>query len=388
MHPTGPIAQRFPLVARIRPACLPLEARLAKLSELAGAGTRQDDPGLASTVFNQAALLASDLALPGLARELCHRHADLYLRLGPLPAMSAIRALEPIVNLARLHIRAGRGSEGHQLLLSLYDAIATGTSTVLDGVTVPARLTETDAQRAEVRAWLWRVVLADGTRALTCSGRWEEALRHLNNHRGVGNRILDGRQVAVLARATTGDLDGALALLADTEPGDPWENAVTAVLTALCTPGGQQEAAAALDHCQRLETGPGLAVFTTRLILTAIDAAGWTTNETARNLAQSLIIRSSESDDGYAARDLLARAAYTDLLTRAQVSSLRAVVRACALGDGHLPAVGRAQLEEALTEAARVLEKAPFDRSAPGPDPLERIIRRPIEVTGPSGTPG
>ncbi|WP_308222300.1 hypothetical protein [Kitasatospora sp. A2-31] len=60
----------------------------------------------------------------------------------------------------------------------------------------------------------------------------ERALRHIEEHCGIGRRILDGRQVAVLARATTGDLPGAHALLEDTEPGDPWENAVTAVLTA------------------------------------------------------------------------------------------------------------------------------------------------------------
>lgn len=45
------------------------------------------------------------------------------------------------------------------------------------------------------------------------------------------------RQVAVLARATTGDLAGAPALREDTEPGDPREGAVAAVLTVPCHPG-------------------------------------------------------------------------------------------------------------------------------------------------------
>nr|BEK63411.1 hypothetical protein KPHV_06380 [Kitasatospora purpeofusca] len=146
------------------------DSDLVALTELADTASRQADPGLASTVFNQAALLASDLGLPEYARELCHRHADLYLTRGPLTAMSAVRGLEPVVNLARLHIRAGHHQRGHRLLLDLYRAVI--TATVLDGITVPAELTETDHQRAEVRAWLWRVVIADGTRALTAAGRW------------------------------------------------------------------------------------------------------------------------------------------------------------------------------------------------------------------------
>lgn len=172
-----------------------------------------------------------------------------------LPAMSAIRGLEPIVNLARLHIRAGHHQHGHQLLLNLYRAVTTATETTLDGITVPARLTENDQHRGEVRQWLWRVVIADGTRALTSAGRWGEALRHIEEHRGIGRRILDGRQTAVLAAATTGDLSGALALLEDTEPGDPWEDAVTALLTALCRPG-ERHADAAIGHCLIFEPGP------------------------------------------------------------------------------------------------------------------------------------
>lgn len=162
-------------------------------------GPRQNDPGLASTVFNQAALLASDLALPDYARDLCHRHAALYLTRGPLPSTSAIRGLEPIVNLARLHIRAGHHRRGRQLLLGLYRAVTTATKSSLDGITVPAHLTETGEQRSEVRQWLWRVIIADGTRALTSTGRWTDALHHIEEHPGIGQRIFDGRQVAILA---------------------------------------------------------------------------------------------------------------------------------------------------------------------------------------------
>ncbi|MFB7618014.1 hypothetical protein [Kitasatospora sp. NPDC056181] len=387
MHPTGPIARRFPLVARIRPACLPLDARVGRLTELADTATEQADPGQASTVFNQAALLASDLGLPDYARELCHRHARLYLTRGPLPAMSAIRGLEPLVNLARLHIRAGHHQRGHQLLLDLYRAINTGTSAVLDGITVPAHLTETDQQRAEVRAWLWRVVIADGTRALTAAGHWNDALRHIKEHRGIGLRILDGRQVAVLACATTDDLPGALALLEGTEPGDAWEDAVTAVLTALCRPGDQDAADRAMDHCLALNAEEGLAAFTTRLTLTALDAAAPDT-PSAQNLLRRLTSRTSESGDGYALRDLLTHEGSRTRLEPDRISPLERALAACALDSGTLPEALRGQLDEALDHARMVLEIAPFDPGSPGGNPLERRNRTaPSSVATPYAEP-
>ncbi|MEU4300296.1 hypothetical protein [Kitasatospora aureofaciens] len=357
MHPTGPIAQRFPLVARIRPACLPLDARVGQLSELADTAARQTAPGPASTVFNQAALLASDVGLPDYARELCHRHAALYLTRGPLPAMSAIRGLEPLVNLARLNLRASQHQQGHQLLLDLYQAITSATETVLDGITVPAQLTETDEQRAEVRAWLWRVVIADGTRALTCTGRWSDALRHLEEHRGVGLRMLDGRQTAVLAAATTGDLPRALALLSGTEPGNPWENAVTAVLTALCCPGDQHAAEAAIDRWLALAAGDGLAVFTTRLGLTAFDTTGPDTPATWK-VARQLTSQTIECGDGYAARDVLDHPAVAATMFPAERHQLTGTVTACGLDQGDLPADLQSDFATALDRAASALTRS------------------------------
>ncbi|MDH6709208.1 hypothetical protein P3T27_005954 [Kitasatospora sp. MAA19] len=374
MHPTGSTAQRFPLVARHRPACLPLNSRVGRLCELADTAARQADPGLASTVFNQAALLASDLALTDYARELCHRHAALYLTRGPLPAMSAIRGLEPVVNIARLHIRAGYPQHGYRLLRDLYRAVINDTETSLDGIAVPAHLTETDEQRGEVRQWLWRVVLADGTRALTSAGRWNRALRHIKEHRGIGRRILDGRQVAVLARATADDLPGALALLAATEPGEAWEDAVTAVLTALCYPGDQRAAEAAIDHCLAFEPDEGLAVFTTRLALNALDAVGPDT-PAARNLIEQLSSRTGEMGDGYALRDLLGHPGVRDHLEPGRTAELEQALAACALGSATLPEPVRGQLEDALARAREVLETSPFDPGSPGGNPLERHTR-------------
>ncbi|MEV7600943.1 methyltransferase, FxLD system [Kitasatospora sp. NPDC089797] len=78
--PPDSAARLFPLVARPRPARLPLPQRVRALIELAPA---QDDPSTASTVHNQAALIASDIGKPTTARAMCRRHAVAYLHSAP-----------------------------------------------------------------------------------------------------------------------------------------------------------------------------------------------------------------------------------------------------------------------------------------------------------------
>lgn len=361
MDPHGPIARRFPLVARFRPACLPLPARVRALAELADRAVDQDEQGLASTVFNQAALLASDLGLPDLARSMCHRHADAYLRACPLPAMSAIRGLEPLVNLARLQIRAGQTEDGRQRLLDLYESVGTGRPAAFEGITVPATLAASSEDRREVHAWLWRVVLADGTRTLTTAGRWPEALAHIEQHRGVGTRMLDGRQVAVVAALTGGDRERAAALLADTTPGEPWEHAVTACLTVLsrrdageCHDG---IAAELLDTYLSREAEPGLTVFDIRLGLTVLDAVG-PEHPGARRLAEDVIRRITESLNGYAARDVLSHALFTALATDREAQACRDLIRSCGLGAGVLPDELSGNLSSALDRSEVVLTRS------------------------------
>jgi hypothetical protein len=97
------------------------------------------------------------------------------------------------VNLARLHIRAGDGDAGYQLIERLFDAVNRRTDTVIDGIFVPvADLIASDHDHHELRTWLWTVDLADGTRALTSAGRWADAEEHLRRRNGIGNRMLDG----------------------------------------------------------------------------------------------------------------------------------------------------------------------------------------------------
>ncbi|MGW2057441.1 hypothetical protein ACWCOZ_26600 [Streptomyces sp. NPDC001840] len=347
------VAQRFPLVARPRPACLPLPQRVQALTKLANTAVQQGDASVASTVYNQAALIASDVGVPSTARAICHQHATAYLDFCPLPGVTAIRALEPVVNLARLQIRAGHADNGRRHLLALHDAVTTGTDTEVEDIHVPAGLTAAPEDRHEIRAWLWRVLLADGTRALTTAGRWAEALVHVETHRGVGQRMLDGRQVAVLTALTAGDAPAAEDLLADTEPGEPWEDAVTSCLTVLThrTVGRPLRhhlhdlVATYLDGADE----PGMTVFNTRLGLTLLDTIASLEHPAARLVVADLHRRATKTTDGYAARETLAHPSFTALATDQETQDCHALLHACALGAGAIPA----DLHDEMTAAIR-----------------------------------
>ncbi|MER6091282.1 hypothetical protein [Streptomyces bluensis] len=361
MDPHGPTAQRFPLIARFRPACLPLTERVRALADLADTAMHRADQGLASAAYNQAALIASDVGLPELAREMCHQHAAAYLHACPLPGMAAIRALEPVVNLARLQIRAGRVDNGRERLLALYEAVGTGTAVQFEDVAVPADLTVAPADRDEVRAWLWRVLLADGTRTLTTKGRWSEALAHIQAHRGVGKRMLDGRQVAVLAALTAGDTEHAAALLKNTMPGDHWEQAVTGCLTALCRrDNGQltaQHATALANSYLQRNSEHGMTVFDTRLGLTTLDLVDSAEASTSRQVVNELHRRTVNTNDGYAAREILAHPLFTTLATDQQQQDCMGLVRDCALGTETIPDELHRQLTAALGTSDRTIRE-------------------------------
>lgn len=361
MNPHGPLAQRFPLIARWRPACLPLPQRVASIVSLANSAVTERDSSLASTVFNQTALLASDVGDSDLARDLCHRHAAAYLHACPQPSTTVIRALEPVVNLARLLIRAGRPDEGYRYLLALYKAVSAGAAARVENIDVPAVLTATAQDQREVRAWLWRVLLADGTRALTTAGRWADALDHLKEHRGIGNRMLDGRQVAVIAALTSGDADGAADLLAATTPGDLWEQAVTMTLAVFCDRALGRLAEDDLDGLaavyERMPAEPGMTVFTTRLGLSMLDAIGVTEHPAASRIAKSLHHRTVASTDGYAARECLASLICNATAHAGWGEGYQQLVEDCALAAGALPDALLMELMKAVHVGEHVIRE-------------------------------
>jgi hypothetical protein len=328
-------AQRFPLVARPRPACLPLPERVQALADLADTAAKQNDPGVASTVYNQAALIASDVGLPDMARTICTQHTNLYLRAVPLTHEAAVRALEPVVNLARLQLRAGCQDTALRDLSTLFEAITHARPAHVEGITVPADLVATDDDRKNVRAWLWTVLLADGTRALTSAGRWRDALDHIQRHRGLAQRMLDGRQVAVLAALVGGDTTHANDLLTRTKPGEPWEAAVRDSLTVMSLRAANQEWRRPLQHLVTtyldLPDVEGLTAFITRFGLAVLDLIEAPDDAAARQVVTDLHRRALTANDGYAARDALSHPLSRRLASKRQMRDSLRLLNACAL---------------------------------------------------------
>ncbi|MER7043654.1 hypothetical protein [Streptomyces jumonjinensis] len=358
MDPTGSIVRRFPLVPRQRPACRPLDQRVEDICQQARTADNSNDLAAASAVFNLAALLASDCGLPDLARKWCHQQTSMYLRARPLGAQAARLALEPIINLARLHIRDAEGERAYRLMEALYSAVATRTDTVLDGIEVPGGSLISDPEaHAEVSRWLWATLLATGARALAVSGRWSEAAARLREHKGIGRRMFDGRQVAVIAKASEGDANDALALLDSTEPGETWENTVTACLTLLYR-RDSRTASTLFDQYRRLDaTASGLVVFRTQLGISVMDALGGIEHPHGRDIALSLIAEITANHDGYAARGLLAHHGITRLMSGIERRALRSTVDRCALARRSLPSVLRRDLDSALRSSAAVITR-------------------------------
>jgi len=212
----------------------------------------------------------------------------------------------------------------------------------------------------------------DGTRALTAAGRWTEALVHVRARRGIGQRMLDGRQVAVVAALIANRPAHAAALLADATPGEPWEQVVTAYLTALCHRSTGQpadhHAHELVDSYVHLEPEPGTAAFDARLGLTILDVA-WSDKEAAaRRVVNELHRRATRLNDGYAAQESLAHPLFTALATGGQQRICRDIVDACALGTGMLSDGLRDQLTAALRASHRTMRDALSVRSrAPHP---------------------
>ncbi|MGH3678709.1 MAG: hypothetical protein ACRDT2_00010 [Natronosporangium sp.] len=359
------VTRRFPLIARLRPVCIPLTQRVADLQQRAVLARERGDVASATSVFNLAALLASDCGMPDLARTWCHRLAHLALDHDHDPQ----HALEPIVNLARLHIRAGDGSAAWDLLETLFQAIDTRTDTVIDGLTIPAaRLTEEPDARTKARTWLWTVLLGTGAHALASAGRWDEASHRLTRYKGVGARMLDGRQITVIAHATAGRHQQARAMLEATQPGEPWENAVTACLLLLMpgTDTRDDDANTALTAYHALGPAkPGLTVFHTRLGLTLLDALD-NSHPAAEQIAAGLVHHAA--GDGYAARDLLTHPSCL-AISRQPTNQLKTLVSICGLDAGTLPIEDLRAMLHALDVAESILIGA-FARASDQPTSL------------------
>lgn len=357
---TGRVAQWFPLVPRTRPTAHDLASRVDEVRALASAashGTHDRRISSAAEAHNKAALIVSDCGLNDLAEQLCWQQFDIFHSARPLTAKTGKLALQPLVNLARLLIRTGNGNRAHAVLSNAYDAIRNAGNTAIDGRDIHLHNLATTAEdRHELRKFLWTVLLADGTRALTTTGRWDQALLHVHRHNGIGTRLLDGRQIAILARCASGDCDGALELLDATATPEPWEKAVAAYLRALSLhvdgrPTGPA-VRAMVNHYIQLEPTPGQSVFRTRLGLCALDLATTPDRGAARQLAAKVIEQALAAADATSAWDLLTHAQPNLITTATDEQALTELVESSGLRRGTMPA----HAIDDLTEAVRTSE--------------------------------
>lgn len=366
----------FPLLPRPRPPARALHLRVQEIRGLVCSASHGPDVirlSSAAEALNKAALIASDCGLVDLARQLCWRQFDIFHAAAPLTATTAKLALQPIANLGRLATRSGNGTRAYRIFANAYHAVQTQTATQIDGRDIDFRqLVNRTEARQEIRRFLWTILLADGTRALTKAGRWADALSHLKQHQGIGKRMLDGRQVAILARCTTGHYDEAINLLDDSWAPDPWEHAIATCLRTLCLRLANQPAststAAMVSAYLRLEPSPEHLHFRTRLGLCVI---GLTVEAHPAGTPQTIdrVIRETVAGtDAYSALDVLAHERCRSSLAEADEITLTDLVALSGLQRGMMPPdllddlLTAAKLSEA--QLTQVLARAPHRPSS------------------------
>lgn len=325
----------FPLLPRPRPASRPLRVRVTEVEHLAHAAAHEPTDRLVSAAeaHNKAALILSDCGLGESARQLCWQQFDLFHTHAPLKPKTAKLALQPLVNLGRLHIRSGHGTRAHELFTNAYRGLRTKTTSTIDDRTVDLNelVDGVDGQR-ELARFLWTVLLADGTRALTRARRWTEALAHIEQHKGLGDRLLDGRQVAIITRIVSGDDDHALDLLEHSCTPEPWEQAIAAYLSTLClTAAGRDARTSAtgmVEHYQELTAHPTPPVFRTRLGLSLLDLTDHAP------IAAEITREATTSADAMIAVDVLDHPSCMQSMTEADRHALTQLITTAGLHQG------------------------------------------------------
>ncbi|WP_306209552.1 hypothetical protein [Actinoplanes sp. RD1] len=353
-------ARRYPLVPRPRPAAQPLTDRIRRVRTRAEQAATNDDDALviAAETLNLAALIYSDCGAPDTARELCWRQYAAFADGGPYPADTAKLALQPLINIGRLHTRAGNGTTAYEIHRSMYQAAWRTATTTIEGRPVAlGSLVRPGPDQQAVVQWLWTVLLADGLRALCRAGRWTDAADQATAHGGVGERPLDGRQIAIIASSAAGDHTEASRIIACTICTTAWERVILDSLQALHLrwSGGAPASAATrlLTAYRTLPDDPHHGLFLVRLGLTAIDIAGPDADvapalQRCENIALG-------SNDAHAAWELLQHPIQQSLM-HGSTDRLRAVVDAAGLKN--TPSVNLAtQLEPAVDRSIATLQR-------------------------------
>jgi hypothetical protein len=367
------VARRFPLVSRVKPPGRSLDERIAALGqtlrEPAGADT-YDRLARASEALNVAALIASDCGMPEVATRLCWEHYAIFDTARPLPFKVAKLALQPVLNIPRQMIREGDGAAAYAVLAALLDAARHKTAAMVEGHRVDmADVTLLPEDHKTICTGLWAAVLTDGSRALVQAGRWTEAAEALALQRGVGIRLLDGRQVSILALVQQNNARLAVVMADESQLVDPWEKVVGAILRTYCRAAAgaltENDLGDALAAALGLvdETEPTTVVFRVRVALAAVDLAAVLGRPRQEATGAQLIhaITARAAHDAYAAREVLASDVLRDAMKSADKELLCGVVKASGLGTGIMPAPLSTDFETTVQEARERLSRLLMD---------------------------
>ncbi|MGI5213400.1 hypothetical protein [Plantactinospora sp. CA-290183] len=355
--------RRFPLVGWPRPTCPSLPERIDEIATIADTARKQGADGMAEAAhaLNKAALVASDCGLTEHARDLCWQHINIYRANPQLTVLQARYMLEPVINLARLQIRADAGEQALRLLHTVYQAVLTRTDPIIDGHTLPlVHLAGTAEEHRNLRDWVWLQYLTEGIRALTLAGRWDDALTHAETHRGIARHLMEGRQVAIITRCLHGAWPAARALLQESQLTHPWEQDVGACLNIICTDPAVRAAKTTtmINRFLSQRPKPGYAVFRARLGLTITTLTGNTDPTAANHVLARTANEAINAPDGYAAREILTYRSDVTTLTEAHRKALTELVAACGLGAKSLPPALTESLTTTTQTAADALARA------------------------------
>ena len=358
--------RRFPLLGRPRPTCPALPQRVQEITDAVDTATQKAEHGMADAAhaLNKAALVASDCGMPHLARHLCWQHIDAYRRVNrPLTTLEARYMLEPVLNLARLQIRADQGTPALQLLEAMYHAVTQRTDLTVGTIALPtASLLGEQHERRQLREWVWLQIIGEGVRALALADRWTDAAEHARTHNGIGVHLMEGRQAAIIAHCVQGDLSQGRALHAQSTPTQPWEQEIAACLRMMCTepndPLMAHHLTTAITRFTARTPMAGYASYRARLGLTIATLASATHPELAKELLGRTAEEAIDSADGYTARDVLRFREPIDGITERQRARLSRLAAQSGLGVGTLPEPTLQRLTAAAHAAVAVLDSA------------------------------
>ncbi len=198
-------------------------------------------------------------------------------------------------------------------------------------------------------------MLVDGARALARSGRWTEAADTMAAHRGIGNRLLDGRQIMIMSLVEQDLTHQATEMIDSSVPAEPWEKAVAAILRVCCRPSTSPAPQKEVDHAVNETLAliaqppePMTTAFRVRIGLTALDLTSDQPSPDSCELRAAVL--NAASSDAYGARDVLGHPVLSRQITHHQEKELAAVLTASGLGTRHLPAVHMEALTTAVSQ--------------------------------------